>query len=117
MADKEDLKEAVKEALIELFAGSDKAPDKEKDANMHEITKYTTVLIPTDVIVEVKRRAGNPGTLEEKVKVLRQLKWSREWAEGMCRLVYGKDWYRMYSADKNKCINHMLEVLAQKAFE
>ena len=113
MADKEELKEAVKEALVELFAGSSKG----KDTNMHEITKHTTVLIPTDVILEVRRRAGNPGTLEEKVKVLRQLKWSREWAEGMCRLVYGKDWYRMYSADKNKCINHMLEVLAERAFE
>jgi len=113
--DKEELKEAVKEALVELFAGSDKG--KDTTINMHEITKHTTVHIPTDVIVEVKRRAGNPGTLEEKVKVLRQLKWSREWAEGMCRMVYGKDWYRMYSADKNKCINHMLEVLAERAFE
>ena len=77
--------------------------------------EHTMVSVPNEVIEEVKKRAGNPGTLEERVKVLRELEWSYNWAVGMCKLTH-PDWETLPASEREKCINRMLEVLAERAF-
>jgi len=77
---------------------------------------HTAVSVPREVVEEVKKKAGNPGTLEEKIKFLRELDWSYNWAKGMCKMVHGPEWDRMSEYEKNKCIDRMLEVLARRAF-
>ena len=77
---------------------------------------HTAVSVPQEVVEEVKKKAGNPGTIEEKIKFLRGLDWSYNWAKGMCKMVHGPEWDRMSEYEKNKCIDRMLEVLARRAF-
>ena len=77
---------------------------------------HTAVSVPQEVVEEVKKKAGNPGTIEEKIKFLRELDWSYNWAKGMCKMVHGPEWDRMSEYEKNKCIDRMLEVLARRAF-
>lgn len=77
---------------------------------------HTAISVPQEVIEKVKKKAGNPGTLEEKVKFLKELDWSYNWAKGMCKLVHGPEWDRMSEREKEKCIEHMLTVLAERAF-
>jgi len=77
---------------------------------------HTAISVPQEVIEKVKKKAGNPGTLEEKVKFLKELDWSYNWARGMCKLVHGPEWDKMSEREKEKCIEHMLTVLAERAF-
>jgi len=76
---------------------------------------HTAISVPKEVIEKVKEKAGNPGTLEEKIKFLRELDWSYNWAVGMCKLVH-PDWDELPESEKEKCINTMLRVLAERAF-
>jgi len=77
---------------------------------------HTAISVPGEVVEKVKEKAGNPGTVEERIKFLKELDWSYNWAKGMCKMVHGPDWDRMSEYQKNKCIDRMLEVLAERAF-
>ena len=72
---------------------------------------HTIVAIPHDVVAKVSR--GN--TLEERMKFLKELEWSKRWAEGMCKLTH-PDWDRLPQSKKEECIEHMLHILAERAF-
>ena len=77
---------------------------------------HTAISVPGEVIEKVKEKVGNPGTVEERIKFLKELDWSYNWAKGMCKMVHGPEWDRMSEYQKNKCIDRMLEVLAERAF-
>jgi len=76
---------------------------------------HTAVSVPSEVIEKVKEKAGNPSTIEERIKFLRELDWSYNWAVGMCKLTH-PDWDTLPESEKEKCINTMLRVLAERAF-
>ncbi|RLF14337.1 MAG: hypothetical protein DRN06_07250 [Thermoprotei archaeon] len=75
----------------------------------------TAVSVPAEIIKRLREEVGNPGTIEERVKFLRELDWSYNWAVGMCKLTR-PDWDKMPEEEKEKCIDHMLRVLAERAF-
>jgi len=75
----------------------------------------TAISIPKEVIEEVKEKAGNPGSIEERMKVLRELDWSQNWARGMCELTH-PNWNTLSEEEKKRCINSMLRILAERAF-
>jgi len=75
----------------------------------------TAVSVPAEIIKRMREVTGNPGTIEERVKFLRELDWSRNWAVGMCKLTR-PEWDKMPEEEKEKCINYMLRVLAERAF-
>ena len=77
---------------------------------------HTVISVPNEVIEEVKEKAGNPGTLEERIKFLRELDWSYNWAVGMCKLLHGPEWDTLPRSEKEECIDRMLRVLAERAF-
>ncbi len=82
--------------------------------------EYTMISVPTEVMNEISKKANpNPEalSLEQKIKILKEIKWSRDWAEGMCRLVYGDEWDTMPNAEREQCVDRMLSILARKVFE
>jgi len=76
---------------------------------------HTAISVPGEVIEKVKEKAGNPSTVEERIKFLKELDWSYNWATGMCKLTH-PDWDTLPESEKEKCINTMLRVLAERAF-
>lgn len=79
------------------------------------LSEGTAVSVPTEIIKKVEEKVGNPGSIEERVKFLRELDWSYNWAVGMCKLTR-PEWDKMPEKEKEECINYMLRVLAERAF-
>jgi len=79
------------------------------DRKLVMLNDHTAVSVPSEVIEKVKEKAGNPSTIEERMKFL------RDWAVGMCKLTH-PDWDTLPESEKEKCINTMLRVLAERAF-
>jgi len=74
--------------------------------------EHTMVAVPKEVIEHVKSKAGNPGTMEEIMSVLKELDWSRNWAEGLCSVAVGRD-----SPYFNECVDRMIRKLAENIRE
>lgn len=70
----------------------------------------TMVSVPNNVIDRVKAEAGNPGTIDEILKVLRAEKWATDWARGMCKLLSEKSEGEEYQ----RCVDRLLRHLAEK---
>jgi len=85
------------------------------DRKLVMLNDHTAINVPSEVIEKVKEKAGNPSTVEERMKFLRELDWSYNWAVGMCKLTH-PDWDTLPESEKEKCINTMLRVLAERAF-
>ena len=85
------------------------------DRKLVMLNDHTAISVPSEVIEKVKEKAGNPSTIEERIKFLRELDWSYNWAVGMCKLTH-PDWDTLQESEKEKCINTMLRVLAERAF-
>ena len=105
MTDKKDLCRIALELATNLCG----------DRKLITLDDNTVISVPSEVIEKVKEKAGNPGTIEERMKFLRELDWSYNWAVGMCKLTH-PDWDTLPESEKEKCINNMLRILAERAF-
>jgi len=65
-------------------------------------------------ILRQEERKRGETTLEERVRILEEIPWSREWAIGMCKFVHGARWEEMSVEEKQECMRNVLRNLAIK---
>ena len=76
------------------------------ESKMEDIDEHTKLIIPAEALEALPNPP--PMTVEEKVAALKEIKWSREWAESMCGK-FTPDWDKLTPAEKDKCIEHALK--------
>ena len=51
--------------------------------------------------------------VEEKIELLKRVRWSREWATQMCRISFGDEWAQLSEEERERCIENWLRKLVE----
>jgi len=70
--------------------------------------------VPLRVYAILRQEEREETTLEERVRILEEIPWSREWAIGMCKFVHGPRWEEMSDEEKQECMRNVLRNLATR---